>query len=133
MVLERPSLVKAAYRDVAFCAGGGTTGVCAAFLGFSDYRASPDMPEKPEGLGVLSSRMSVFLGQQNTGGRAVGFSNHPNLDPGNTQCVHGHQPESLLKRKLILPPVMGVNVTPIAGLMARKIGRKVVARYPNCC
>ena len=29
--------------------------------------------------------------------RTVSFGNHPNLDPGNTECVHGHQPESLLK------------------------------------
>src|SRR5260370_20193613 len=28
---------------------------------------------------------------------------------------------------------MSVNVTPIAGLMAGKVGRKVVTRYPNCC
>lgn len=28
---------------------------------------------------------------------------------------------------------MSVNVSPIAGLMAGKVGRKVVARYLNCC
>lgn len=42
-------------------------------------------------------RQSILFGQQNTGRRAVGFGNHPNLNPGNTECVHGHQPESLLK------------------------------------
>jgi hypothetical protein len=42
-------------------------------------------------------RQSIFFGQQNTRRRRVGFRNNPNLDPGNTECVHGHQPESLLK------------------------------------
>jgi len=35
--------------------------------------------------------------------------------------------------KVVLLPVVSVNSTPITGLMARKVARKVVARYPNCC
>jgi hypothetical protein len=52
-----------------------------------------------EGAGELSSEShkSTFIGQQNTGRRTVGFGNHPELDPGNTECVHRHQPQSLLK------------------------------------
>src|SRR5882672_6662715 len=77
--------------------------------------------------------LSIFLGQQNTGRRAIRFGNYPNLGPGNTECVHGHQPESLLKRQLIFLPVVSINLTPITGLVTSKVGRKVVARYPNRC
>src|ERR1700719_4887588 len=76
---------------------------------------------------------SISFWQQNTGRRAVGLCNDPNLGPCNTGCVRRHQPKSLLKRKLILRSVMSVNVPPITGLMAGKVDRKVVARYPNCC
>src|ERR1700722_18140030 len=33
--------------------------------------------------------------------------------------------------KVVLLPVVSVNSTPITGLMARKVSKKVVARYPN--
>jgi hypothetical protein len=79
------------------------------------------------------SAISIFFWQQNTRRRTIRFCNHPNLDPRNTERVHGHQPESLLKRKLVFFPVVLVYFSPITGLMAAQVGRKVVARYPNCC
>ena len=44
-----------------------------------------------------SLKRSIFFGQQNTRRRTVRFGDYPDLGPGNTECVHGYQPESLLK------------------------------------
>jgi hypothetical protein len=76
-----------------------------------------------------SLRQSIFLGQQNTGRRTVGFGNHS--EPVARASVVGTQePETVLQTELVFLYVFGGNFSPITtDMTSKKIPRLLACSF----
>ena len=73
---------------------------------------------------------SIFFGQQNTGRRAVGFGNHPELVT-RASAVGAQEPEAVLKLKLVFLDVFGRNFSPVTTDMTSKKIPRLLAGFFN--
>jgi len=78
---------------------------------------------------VESQMLSVVLGEQQGRYGPIGFCDDPELRAIRA-AIHGEKAEALLEGHFILLPVVLVNVTPVAGLMALDASLDVLRCQP---
>src|SRR4051794_25190027 len=68
---------------------------------------------------------SVVLGQKHAGHRTVSLRNHPELHAVSV-AVDREEPEALAERELVLLPVLGADLAPVARRVAGQGGKYVL-------